>query len=82
MGYKVPISVLEGFKKALENSNKVLTEVAAKSASNGKEDKIVKQMKANDKQIKLIEDEFYIGKKSDIVFIKNTCFIKNNLVPL
>jgi len=60
----------------------VLTEVAAKSASNGKEDKIVKQIKANDKQIKLIEDEFYIGKKSDIVFIKNTCFIKNNLVPL
>lgn len=60
----------------------MLTEVAAKSASNGKEDKIVKQIKANDKQIKLIEDEFYIGKKSDIVFIKNTCFIKNNLVPL
>lgn len=60
MGYKVQISVLEGIKKALENSNKVLAEVAAKSSSNGKEDKIVKQIKANDKQIKILTDEFYI----------------------
>lgn len=67
MGYKVQISVLEGIKKTLENSNKVLAEVAAKSSSNGKEDKIVKQIKANEKQIKLLEDEYYIGKKTDNV---------------
>ena len=60
MGYKVQISVLEGLKKALENSNKVLAEVAAKNTSNGKEDKIVKQIKANEKQIKVLKDEFYI----------------------
>lgn len=60
MGYKVQISVLEGFKKALENSNKVLADVAAKKASNGKEDKIVKQIKANEKQIKILENEYYI----------------------
>ena len=67
MGYKVQISVLEGIKKTLENSNKVLAEVAAKSSSNGKEDKIVKQIKANEKQIKILENEYYIGKKSDNV---------------
>lgn len=67
MGYKVQISVLEGIKKTLENSNKVLLSFKSSPSKTSLDAKIDKQVKANDKQIKLIEDEFYIGKKSDNV---------------
>jgi cell division protein FtsB len=63
MGYKVQISVLEGLKKTLENNNKLLKGLQATPKS----DKLSKQIKANEKQIKLLEDEYYIGKKSDNV---------------
>lgn len=63
MGYKVPIQVLEGFKKALEDSNKTLVSFKSSPSKTTLDSKIDKQIKANNKQIKLIEDEFYIGKK-------------------
>ena len=53
MGYKVTIPVLEGLKKQLEANNKHL-------ASHTSTPAIKKLIKANDKQIKLLKDEFYI----------------------
>jgi hypothetical protein len=51
--YKVKISVIEGLKKQLEANNKHL-------ANHTKNPAITKLIKANDKQIKLLKDEYYI----------------------
>ena len=63
MGYKVPIQTLEGFKKALEDSNKTLLSFKSSPSKTTLDAKIDKRIKANNKQIKIITDEFYIGKK-------------------
>ena len=51
--YKVQISVLEGLKKQLVANNKHL-------ASHTKNPAITKLIKANEKQIKILKDEYYI----------------------
>lgn len=53
MGYKVTSTVLEGLKKQLEANNKHLaTQVSTP--------KIKTLIKANEKQIKILKDEFYL----------------------
>lgn len=60
MGYKVPIDVLKGFKKALEKSNEVLENNLIDESGQYENEEIAKQIKANNKQIKILKDEFYI----------------------
>lgn len=60
MGYKVTIQILEGLKKTLENNNKLLNRLKSTDSKIGT---VAKQIKANEKQIKLLENEYYIGKK-------------------
>lgn len=55
MGYKVTIPVLEGLKKQLEASNKALIKLTPVPRPD-----ITKLIKANEKQIKILKDEFYI----------------------
>jgi len=50
--YKVRVEDLKSFKKQLEESNKILSDLR-------KTPKITKQIKANEKQIRLIENEYY-----------------------
>lgn len=57
--YKTRIQHLEGFKKQLEASNKVLTSISDGLTATAKVS-VTKQIKANEKQIKLIKDEYYI----------------------
>ena len=52
--YKLKISVLEGLKKQLEANNKHLANHTATPL-------IKKLINSNNKQIKMIQDEFYIG---------------------
>ena len=54
--YKVKISVLEGLKKTIEENNKLLRSLQATPKS----DKLGKQIKKNEKQVKLLKDEYYI----------------------
>ena len=59
--YKVKIDVLEGLKKELIKNNKLLTNI--KTEANGLSAVtmgIDKQIKANEKQIKLLKNEYYI----------------------
>lgn len=55
MGYKVTSTVLEGLKKQLEASNRALIRLTPVPKA-----EINKLIKANEKQIKLLKDEFYI----------------------
>lgn len=57
--YKVNISILEGLKKQLEANNKVLESFKGTPASYNTA-KANKLINANNKQIKLLKDEFYI----------------------
>ena len=56
--YKVRVEDLKSFKKQLEESNKILSDLR-------KTPKITKQIKANEKQIRLIENEYYSLKRID-----------------
>lgn len=58
MSYKVKISVLENIKKTLENNNALLKGLLTNPDS--KTGSVAKQIKANEKQIKLLGDEYYI----------------------
>ena len=54
--YKVSIARLKAFKEALENSNKVLTELRETNDS----PQINGAIKKNEEQIKIITEQFYI----------------------
>lgn len=58
--YKVKIDTLKSFKKALEDSNKTLLAFKSSPDAKSKIPLIDKQIKANNKQIKIITDEYYI----------------------
>ena len=58
--YKVKTSALEGLKKQLEANNKLLASLKETPALNTTNVKISNQIKANEKQIKLLQDEYYI----------------------
>lgn len=62
MGYKVEISVLEGLKKTLLSNNKLLN-LLKEGQNDVEQNAIENEIAKNDKQIKLLEDEYYIGKK-------------------
>ena len=64
MGYKVEISVLEKFKKEFESTNKILENLKNELNDVGQET-VQRQIKKNEKQIKILENEYYIGQKSD-----------------
>lgn len=55
MGYKVTSTILEGLKKQLEASNKALVRLTPVPKP-----EITKLIKANEKQIKILKDEFYV----------------------
>ena len=55
--YKVPLHILEGFIKTLEQSNKVLAELYASPDYDGQTD-ILSTILENNKQIELIKINF------------------------
>ncbi len=55
--YKVKISVLEGIIKQLKSNNKFLANHICASTSSKDVNKMIK---ANEKQIKILENEYYI----------------------
>lgn len=55
--YKVKIQDLESLKKTLENNNKLLKGLISTDSKIGT---VAKQIKANEKQIKFLKDEYYI----------------------
>lgn len=58
--YKVKIAVLEDIKKQLEANNKILASFKSSPSKTALDSKIDKLIKANNKQIKLLQDEYYI----------------------
>lgn len=59
--YKVKTQHLEGLKKQLASNNKLLSGLMVNSTLNARQRVIAnKQIKANGKQIKILEDEYYI----------------------
>lgn len=56
--YKVNVKILGDLKKQLLANNKFLNSLSANQSASAER---VKLIKANEKQIKLLEDEFYIN---------------------
>jgi hypothetical protein len=57
MGMKLSHSHLETIKKTLENNNKLLKGLTSTDSKIGS---VAKQIKVNEKQIKILTDEYYI----------------------
>ena len=60
--YKIKIKDLESVKKQLKTNNLYLNELMASKSTNISTSKIKVLINGNEKQIKLLEEEYYIGK--------------------